>query len=49
MAAIPPHQKHRHTSLAALMPAKKNINEVFYTYAVALYVRPSSGNKIPNK
>ena len=28
--------------------AKKNMNKVFYTYA-ALYVHPSSGNKMPNK
>jgi hypothetical protein len=47
MAAIPPHQKT--PPLAALMPAKKNMNKVFYTYAAALYVCPSSGNKMPNK
>jgi hypothetical protein len=35
---------------AALLPAKTNMNKVFYTcYAAALYVCPSSGNKLPNK
>jgi len=29
--------------------AKKNMNRVFYTYAAALYVRHSSGNKTQNK
>jgi hypothetical protein len=47
MAAILPHQKLH--PLDALVPAKTNMNKVFYTYAAALYGHPSSGNKIPNK
>jgi hypothetical protein len=49
---LPPvvHRFTRQPPLAAaLMPAKRNMNKVFYTYAAAWYVCPSSGNKMPNK
>jgi hypothetical protein len=49
MAAIPCFRPQNSTPLAALVPAKTNMNKVFYTYAAALYGHPSSGNKMPNK